>query len=199
LRTTSPVAAPRWPRSNEHICHAPFLIHRSHAGQSRPHGPGRMRPGRMRKDSHQGPAPPNPVNGRHVTLSGCAGTATGQGTASPSAPRPGPCTRPRTGRCRGQPADPAALGTVSRALRGPSDRPSAALDPPPAPRAVVHTPPGAGEGTPAGRDQNPDAAGIFRRNRYSSRVVAPALTWQARKESAALDPPGERQQAAHAC
>lgn len=26
------------------------------------------------------------------------------GTASPSAPRPGPCPRPRTGRCRGQPA-----------------------------------------------------------------------------------------------
>jgi hypothetical protein len=27
-----------------------------------------------------------------------------RGTASPAAPRPGPCTRPRTGRCRGRPA-----------------------------------------------------------------------------------------------
>jgi hypothetical protein len=32
------------------------------------------------------------------------------GTASPAAPRPGPCSRPRTGRCRGQAAHTAALG-----------------------------------------------------------------------------------------
>jgi hypothetical protein len=50
----------------------------------------------------------DPVEDRRVTLSGCAGTAHQVGTASPAAPRPGPCTRPRTGRCRGQPADPAA-------------------------------------------------------------------------------------------
>ena len=47
---------------------------------------------------------------RRAKLSEVAGTALGSGTASPSAPRLGPCTRPRTGRCRGRPADPAALG-----------------------------------------------------------------------------------------
>ncbi len=36
------------------------------------------------------------------------GQLTGWGTASPAAPRPGPCTRPRTGRCRGRPANPTA-------------------------------------------------------------------------------------------
>src|SRR6266496_2540084 len=57
-----------------------------------------------------------------------AKTATGPGTASPSAPRPGPCTRPRTGRCRGQPADPAALdgarqGRLAVLRTGPLGRP----------------------------------------------------------------------------
>jgi hypothetical protein len=41
----------------------------------------------------------------------------GGGTASPAAPRPGPCTRPRTGRCRGRPAT--SHGPVGR-LKGAS-------------------------------------------------------------------------------
>jgi hypothetical protein len=39
------------------------------------------------------------------------------GTASPAAPRPGPCPRPRTGRCHGRPAT--SLGAGGR-LKGAS-------------------------------------------------------------------------------
>ncbi len=52
------------------------------------------------------------------------------GTASPAAPRPGPCTRPRTGRSRGHPAGSrAARGRVKGAARSFGPALWAALDP----------------------------------------------------------------------
>ena len=81
-------------------------------------------------------------------VSGAASVAlgparTGVGTASPPAPRPGPCTRPRTGRCRGQAAGSrGARQRASRALRGPADRPWAALDPAASAAGRGHTPVG---------------------------------------------------------
>ncbi len=70
------------------------------------------------------------------------GQLTGWGTASPAAPRPGPCTRPRTGRSRGQAADPTPLAVrvkgVSRSF-GPALW--AALDPTADAAGRAHTPP----------------------------------------------------------
>ncbi len=84
-------------------------------------------------DRQQQPQPSkneDPI-GRRGTLSGFAGTAHRLwNSLALWAPQPGPCTRPRTGRCRGQPADTAPLaGRVKGAARsfGPALR--AALDP----------------------------------------------------------------------
>jgi hypothetical protein len=94
--------------------------------------------------------PPNPARSRsrRATLSGSAGQLAGWGTASPAAPRPGPCTRPRTGRCRGRRPDPTAPGrppqgrcaVLRTGLRPPLTRP-------PAPRAATTGRP------PGGRNQ----------------------------------------------
>ncbi len=102
---------------------------------------------------------PGVVDLRRSTLSGLWPHSTTTGTASPSAPRPGPCTRPRTGRCRGQPAAPAAPGgarqgrfAVLRTGRWPP------LTRPPKPRAVLDTPPRWGDAGPPARDPSTRAA-----------------------------------------
>src|SRR6266542_3538140 len=99
----------------------------------RPTPPPRERAGTSSTTSRQEDEPSkteDPI-GRRGTLSGFAGTAHRLwNSLALWAPQPGPCTRPRTGRCRGQPADTAPLaGRVKGAARsfGPALR--AALDP----------------------------------------------------------------------
>jgi hypothetical protein len=87
----------------------------------------------------------------------------GGGTASPAAPRPGPCTRPRTGRCRGRPAT--SHGARRRASRAHAVfrtglRPSLTQPPCPWGRQPPAAPAGGGErgrerGREGGRDLPP--------------------------------------------
>jgi hypothetical protein len=78
----------------------------------------------------------NPVEGRRVTLSGCAGTAHRVGTASPAAPRPGPAPgRGPAVVAATRPAPTALGGRVKGAARS-YDRPCGALTRPP-PRGPV--------------------------------------------------------------
>ncbi len=69
-------------------------------------------PGHQHHRHHQAAATQAKTKTRSADAVRCPappGQLTRRGTASPSAPRPGPCTRPRTGRCRGQAADPTPL------------------------------------------------------------------------------------------
>jgi hypothetical protein len=96
----------------------------------------------------QGGAWPTPLQADASRCPAAPGQLTGVGTASPAAPRPGPCTRPRTGRFAA--ARPSPTAAASRALRAPSDRPAAALDPPAAPVGRV-TPAASGRQQQAAR------------------------------------------------
>jgi hypothetical protein len=103
----------------------------------------------------QAPRPDRRRQRRYAVRPSLAAQHHGEQTASPSEPRPGPCTRPRTGHCRGQASQIPRLSPPR--VKGPFAflrtglRPS--LTRPPTPRAVLDTPPPAGAaGGPPARD-----------------------------------------------
>jgi hypothetical protein len=132
-------------------------------------------------------APRRPVEGRRVTLSGFAGTAHRPGNGLACGAAAGPL-HPAADRPLSRPCGqiPRRSVAASRALRGPSDRPAAALDPTAAAAGCAYAPPLGGRQHAARPRPRRDSCRIFLLPRVSSDANT---RWAAYEQQESLTPP----------